>query len=98
MKKYETIVVFRPNLNEEEIKVQIDNITNIIKDGGHFESIEEWGMRNLAYKIDNQFTEGYYILINFEADTKVLDDLEHYYKVNDTIIRTIIVKRIEKKK
>lgn len=93
MHKYETMVVLAPNLSEDTIATILERITNIINEAGKVESVEEWGQRNLAYKIDNQYTEGYYVLINFEAETKVLPELEHLYKITDNIIRSIVINK-----
>ncbi len=97
MRKYETIFVLQPQLTEEEIQAQIDRVKEIIDKNGKVESVEQWGLKTLAYKIANTYTEGYYVLVNFEAERSVLDDLEHYYKITDAVIRSIIVSKEKKK-
>ncbi len=98
MRDYETMVVLVPDLPEEEIAKIIDRIKTIINENGEVDSIEEWGIRNLAYKIKKVYSEGYYILINFKANNEALDELEHYYRITDSVIRSIIVKQEKKRK
>lgn len=93
MRDYETMVVFVPNLSEEEITALVNRITDIISQDGEVVNVDQWGTRTLAYKIANKYTEGYYVQIDFKAPAVVLDNLEHFYKINDSIIRSIIVKK-----
>ena len=66
MHKYETIVVTKPDLTEEAHTAIIDKIKSVIEKNGKLESVEDWGMKKLAYEID-YIREGHYVLINFEA-------------------------------
>ena len=94
MKKYETLFAIRPDMTEEEITAIIERIQNVIKNnGGNVEEVEEWGMRKLAYKIKNKYRDGYYTLINFEAEKSCLDELNHTFRITEDILRDIIVKR-----
>ena len=98
MRDYETMIVLVPDLPQEEITKIIDRVKSIIEEDGKVESVEEWGLRNLAYKIKKTYTEGYYILINFQSNNEVLEELEHFYRITDSIIRSIIVKQEKKRK
>lgn len=91
MRNYETLIVLQPQASEEEIAALLTRIKDIIEADGTVESVEEWGKRTLAYEIDKQFTEGYYVLINFKASPSVLPNLEHLYKITGLIIRDIVV-------
>lgn len=95
MQKYETLVVFQPNLSEEQLNTLIERVSDIIGEDATLESIDNWGLRKLAYEIDKQYNEGYYVIFNFEAEpsTSVLKELEHNYRIMDDVIRSIVVKR-----
>ena len=86
MKKFETIIILRPNVLEEEK----EKILNEIKEIVNVTSIEEWGKRKLAYPIKKN-NEGYYYLINFKKESNDHSALEKYYKNNEAIIKFIIV-------
>ncbi len=89
--KYETIFVINPEYSEDATKALIEKFTGIItNNGGTIDSIDEWGKRKLAYPIED-LTEGYYVLVNFEAPKDVPAELDRVYNITDGILRSIIV-------
>lgn len=96
MRKYETLFVLNPTLDDENIKANIEKIKGVIEQGGGTVSnVDEWGKRRLAYEI-NDFTEGYYVLINFEAESELPKELDRIFRITDTVIRHLIVNLDEK--
>ena len=94
MQKYETLFAVIPDMTEEEVKAMVEKIQNVItSNGGKVEEVDEWGMKKLAYKINNKYRDAYYTLINFEAEKPCLDALNHTFRITEDIIRDIIVKR-----
>jgi len=93
--KYETIFVVDAAL-EDAIAGIVDKFKTLISEAGEIESVDEWGKRRLAYPI-NYKTEGYYVLINFSAKPDFPLELERIYNITDGILRSIIVKKDEKK-
>ena len=93
MQKYETLFVIDPTLAEEERTALIERVKALVEAKGKIEKVDEWGIRKLAYKINNKFREGYYVLIEFEAGNDCLDELNHVFRITENIIRDIIVKR-----
>mgnify|MGYP000633398428 FL=1 len=92
MKKYE--VMFIVNIANEEViqaavKLVQDTITRI---GGTVVKVDEWGRRHLAYEVKHQ-NEGYYVVIDFEADPSQIAELDRIIKIHEEIIRHIIVKQ-----
>ena len=92
MKKYE--VMFIVNIANEEViqaavKLVQDTITRI---GGTVVKVDEWGRRHLAYEVKHQ-NEGYYVVIEFEADPSQITELDRIIKIHEEIIRHIIVKQ-----
>ena len=68
MRKYETLYVLQPTLDEEAVKALVERFSTLITEqGGQVEKIDQWGKRKLAYPIKD-FREGYYVLMNFSAD------------------------------
>ncbi len=93
--KYETIFVVDAGL-EDAITGIVDKFKALISEAGEIESVDEWGKRRLAYPIDYK-TEGYYVLINFSAKPDFPQELERIYNITDGVLRSIIVKKDEKK-
>jgi len=95
VRKYETMFVIRPDLDEEGTKAVIEKFVNLLKDqGAEIESVEEWGMRKLAYEV-NKVREGYYVLIYFEAESGAVQELERIFRISADIVRSIVVNQTE---
>ncbi len=96
LNSYETLFVIAPNLSEEDTKAIVEKFTAIIAAEGNVESVKEWGKRRLAYPI-NDFTEGYYVLVNFNAKASLPLELERVFGITDGILRSIVVRSEAKK-
>lgn len=95
MRSYETMYILSPELSEEERKGLIERFKNlIIENGGELTNFDEWGKRKLAYLIDKK-SEGYYVLMNFNANTNVSQELERVYKITDGVLRYLIIRTDE---
>ena len=96
MNSYETLFVVNPNLSEEDTKAVIDKFTAIIGENGSVTEVKEWGKRRLAYPI-NYINEGYYVLVDFEAAPELPAELERRFRIDENILRSIVVRHTEKK-
>ena len=92
MNSYETIFIIDAALEEDAIKALQEKFTNLISSNGTVESVDEWGKRRLAYEIKDR-TEGYYVLVNFKADSEFPKELDRQYRITDGILRTIIIRK-----
>ncbi len=91
MRKYEGMFIFLPNLEEAQRDAMLDRIKGIIEADGEIDNVEEWGLRKLAYEI-NDIGEGYYVLINFTTIPEVKDELDRIIKISDSVMRHMIVR------
>ncbi len=95
LRKYETLFVIHPDRVEEKDSV-IERLTTIItQDGGEVLKLDEWGMRKFAYPIQKK-KQGYYILMEFAAPPQTPLKLEQNFRIDERVIRFIIVKLEEK--
>ena len=92
MNKYESIIIVNPNKDEEALKALEEKFTGLINENGKLESVENMGKKKLAYDI-NKFSEGTYMLFNFEAKPDSIQELERVYRITDDIIKFIVVKK-----
>lgn len=100
MRVYEEMYVLRPDAAEELIEASIEQLKKTITDdGGTVEKAERWGggRRQLAYKI-GKFSEGIYILIQFNAKPSTVKEVERRLRVNDLVIKFITVRIDERLK
>jgi small subunit ribosomal protein S6 len=94
MRKYEGVFIFLPNLEEEARVKVLDRLKGIIESEGSISNIDEWGIRKLAYLI-NDIGEGYYYVINFESTPAIVKELDRIAKISDSIMRNMIIKTEE---
>jgi small subunit ribosomal protein S6 len=95
MRKYETIFVLKPSLEEAKKNELIEKFTGIIASQGEVTEVNEWGLKKLAYEIEKQ-KEGYYVLVNFNAPSDLPKELERNFRISDDVIRYIVVNLEEK--
>ncbi len=97
MNKYEVVYIIDPAVEDEARKALINRFNELITgNGGSVDKVEEWGKRRLAYAIDYK-TEGYYVLVNFQAEADLPKELERNLQISDSVIRYQVIKQIERK-
>lgn len=91
MNKYEVMFIAKP-LEDAEVDPIAEFVSNLIKkNGGNIEKVDRWGKRHLAYPVKKQ-ADGNYVLINFEADPAVIKEIDRVMKIQDDILKHLIVK------
>jgi small subunit ribosomal protein S6 len=92
MNKYEAMFIVKADLNEDEKKSLFNNINDAInKIAGKISASAVWSeKRKLAYPIKKQ-QEGIYYLVNFEAPSDTIAKLQETYRLNESILRTMIL-------
>lgn len=91
MRKYEGVFIFLPNLEEEDRVKVLDRLKGIIEADGSISNIDEWGIRKLAYLIDD-IGEGYYYILNFETTPETVKELDRVAKISDSVMRNMVVR------
>ena len=89
---YESVVITRPELTESQVEnLKNDLIKIITTENGKVQSTENWGLRNLAYKI-NKNKKGHYFLINIDCKPSAIFEYERQMRINEDIIRFLTIK------
>jgi len=92
MRRYETIIILRPNANEEEVTSAIDMVTATIeKDGGEIIKIDKWGLKKLGYLIKKE-KQGYYLLLEFAGTPEGVAEFERKLRIDDLILKYMTIK------
>lgn len=97
MAYYEHVFIARPEISPQQVDVIVDEIKNTVKDlGGVVGKTEYWGLRNLTYRIRKN-RKGHYALLNIEAPTTAVAELERRLKINEDVMRfkTIRVEELD---
>ena len=93
MKAYELLFFVAPTISDEDRVAAMKRIETTIAEGsGKVDNVDEWGKRKLAYEI-NGLTDGDYTLVNFHADPQNVAELDRVLRINDAVVRHMIVKR-----
>lgn len=93
MNKYESLYVITPELEDADFQAVIEKFAGIVTaNKGEVEKIDQWGKRRLAYEIDYK-TEGYYVLMLFQAPGELPAELERNFKNDERIMRFVVVRR-----
>lgn len=90
MKKYEAILMFYPNVEEEKRTKNFDRLKGIIEENGKISNVDEWGMRKLAYDIEYN-KEAYYVLVEFEAEPESIKEFDRVAKILDSVMRHMVI-------
>ncbi|MBM4350459.1 MAG: 30S ribosomal protein S6 [Deltaproteobacteria bacterium] len=86
-RKYETIFILDPDLEEGVAQSAIEKIKGIITQGsGDILKVEDWGKRKLAYEVKKK-SKGQYLLIHFSGSPALLSELERNFRVMDAVIK-----------
>ncbi len=92
---YEVVYILNPNLAEDATAALVEKFKALVESKGTLGEVNEWGKRHLAYPI-NDLTEGYYVLMTFTATPDLPAELDRQLRINDSVMRSIIVCNDEK--
>lgn len=95
MVNYELMVILRPEMEAEAEETAVASLQAVVlKLGGEVRKVDDWGKRRLAYEI-NKVNEGHYYLLYFNGSHEIIPELEHFFRVNDEVIRYLVVREDE---
>ena len=91
MKNYETVFILNPALSEDQVQKAVDKYEKYLKsNGSKIIAKEIWGLKKLAYTIQNK-NSGFYNLIEYSAPADVVSSLEVEFSRDETIMRYLTV-------
>ena len=91
MRRYETIIIINPDASADDRGVILEKVaTMITKDTGLLVSQDEWGDKNLAYKIKKK-SRGYYILFDYCGTGELVKELERGFKFDERVLKYMTV-------
>jgi small subunit ribosomal protein S6 len=91
MNNYESMVIYTPNLTDQEAVAENDKLIDLIKSlKGEIVKTDNWGKRSLAYEI-NKKREGHYVINYFKLPPVSISEIEKFYRLSETIMRNNIL-------
>lgn len=92
MALYESTFVARQDISAQEVEKIADFFTKVVTDnGGKVLKKENWGLRNLAYKVKKN-RKGHYVMLVVDGDVKALNELQRHYKLHEDVIRHLTIR------
>jgi small subunit ribosomal protein S6 len=92
MRHYEVMVILDAGLEEDVIRATVDRATQTLTDrGATVGKVDRWGKRRFAYEVHHR-SEGYYVLIDTEAEPAAVAELNRMLGLADDVIRHKVVR------
>lgn len=90
--QYDLNVILDPSLSEQQVQGEKDAVAlQVERAGGEIASLDEWGVRRLAYPI-RKGNDGYYLVyrLNLAGDTPKA--IEAALRQRDNVMRVLVVR------
>jgi small subunit ribosomal protein S6 len=95
MRRYELMLVLRPDVADDRAQAVIDRTTRQVSaGGGQIVKVAPWGRRRLAYQID-RYREGSYHIVLFEAPAEAIIEMERGLLITEEVLRHLVT-RVER--
>ena len=92
MSKFEAVILLSPDLSSENLKKQEESFKKLLDElNGSVFSKEDWGLRDLNYKIKN-FKKAFYKFYQLEIEGSNIQNIKKNINQNEQIIRHLFVK------
>lgn len=92
MRHYEIVFMVHPD-QSEQVTGMIERYTGSITEAnGQVHRLEDWGRRQLAYPIE-KLHKAHYVLMNVEAPSEVIAELEETFRYNDAVLRSLTIRK-----
>lgn len=94
MREYEITIIFQPELTDDERDQLMERVQSWMapEEGELQVTVDEWGMRQLAYPI-RDFRQGYYIYMEATLEPSQIAEIERNLQYNDEILRYLFVRK-----
>ena len=92
MAKYESVLIARQDLGTSQVGSIITDLSAVIAgQGGEVVRVDNWGLKNLAYRIKKN-RKGHYVVLNISAPCTAIAEFERVMRFNEDIIRYMTLK------
>lgn len=86
------MLIARQDLGQSQVNDIVATLSEAVKkEGGEVVSVDNWGLKNLAYRIKKN-RKGYYVVLNISAPANAIFEFERLARLNEDIIRYMTVK------
>ena len=90
MRRYELMLLLRPDLEDDKLQAAVEKVTRaIVNAGGSLSKVSPWGKRRLAYEI-GRHREASYFLIHFDIEPAQVREIERGMLISEEILRHLV--------
>src|SRR5262245_43426958 len=84
---YENVFIARQDISAAQADTLAETFSNVItENGGKVTKKENWGLRNIAYRIKKN-RKGHYVLLNIDAPPAAVQEMERQMRISEDILR-----------
>jgi small subunit ribosomal protein S6 len=92
MTLYECVIIARQDISNTQVDTLLDTFTTVLTEqGGTVSKREYWGLKNLSYRMKKN-RKGHYALLNIDAPSAAVVELERTMRINEDILRFLTVR------
>ena len=87
MPLYETVLIARNDLTQQQVETITDSIATLVTEsGGEVKKREYWGLRGLAYRIKKN-RKGHYMLLGLDCGAATEQEIARQLGLNEDVLR-----------
>ncbi|HYO43059.1 MAG TPA: 30S ribosomal protein S6 [Candidatus Limnocylindrales bacterium] len=95
MRRYELMLVLKPDVPDERASAVIDRTTRyVVASGGQIVKVAPWGRRRLAYPIE-RYREGSYHIVVFESPAEAIAEMERSLQITEDVLRYLVTRAVK---
>ncbi len=91
MRKYETVFISDPDIQDQTRTELFDKVRNIIAKGnGYLIDFDDWGSKKLSYEIKKKL-RGHYVCVTYGGSGELVKELERNMRLSDDIMKFMTI-------
>jgi small subunit ribosomal protein S6 len=91
MRKYETVFISDPDLQDQTRTDLFDKVRNIIAKGnGYLIDFDDWGSKKLSYEIKKKL-RGHYVCVTYGGSGELVKEIERNLRLSDDVMKFMTI-------
>jgi small subunit ribosomal protein S6 len=92
MALYEHTFLARQDISAQQVDSLVEKFKGVlVENGGSVGKVENWGLRTATYRIKKN-RKAHYILMNVDAPSAAVAEMERQMRINDDILRYLTIR------
>ncbi|MDQ5981309.1 MAG: small subunit ribosomal protein [Patescibacteria group bacterium] len=90
MNSYELVIMYSPDLKKADLDAIFKGLSDKVTElGGKIKVIDDWGLKNLAYKV-GKFEQAYYHINKLDIDSLKVNSVVTYLNHTEGVVRNLL--------